>query len=135
MNKKIANTIVEWYRNKARDLPWRETKDPYKIWLSEIILQQTRVAQGLPYYHKFIERFPTLAELSGAELDEVLKLWEGLGYYSRARNMHQTARLITKEHNGRFPDRYEDLLAQGLVEAPQETTNADLQADIDALFD
>ena len=102
--------IYRWYRENRRQLPWRETTDPYKIWLSEIILQQTRVEQGRSYYIKFTERFPTIDNLAAAREDEVLKLWQGLGYYSRARNLHQTARRICKELNGRFPKQYKELL-------------------------
>lgn len=93
-----------------RDLPWRHTHDPYKIWLSEIILQQTRVSQGLPYYNKFISHYPTLQDMASASEQEILTDWQGLGYYSRARNMHETAKIITKEHKGVFPSKYEDIL-------------------------
>ncbi|HXB41210.1 MAG TPA: A/G-specific adenine glycosylase, partial [Bacteroidia bacterium] len=86
------NKIITWYKQNKRDLPWRNTKDPYKIWLSEIILQQTRVAQGLPYYLKFTEAFPTVFDLAKAPQQKVLKLWQGLGYYSRARNLHEAAK-------------------------------------------
>ena len=104
------NKLLEWYRQNKRDLPWRHTKDPYKIWLSEIILQQTRVAQGLPYYLKFVERYPTVKDLAQASEQEVLKLWQGLGYYSRARNLHYTARDIVENYNGKFPRTYQELL-------------------------
>ncbi len=93
-----------------RDLPWRTTKDPYKIWLSEIILQQTRVVQGIPYYLKFIEHYPTVEALAEAGEDQVLKLWQGLGYYTRARNLHATAKIVTHELGGTFPGDYDDLL-------------------------
>ncbi|PZD78959.1 A/G-specific adenine glycosylase [Mesonia sp. K7] len=105
---KFSQQIIFWYRENARDLPWRKTKEPYNIWLSEIMLQQTRVAQGLPYYKKFIKNFPTVFELAQAKEDKVLKLWQGLGYYSRARNLHFTAKQIA-ENGGRFPDNYLDL--------------------------
>src|SRR5438034_292824 len=82
------NHIIKWYQQNKRDLPWRNSKDPYKIWLSEIILQQTRVEQGLPYYEKFVKHFPTVRHLAAAPADKVMKLWQGLGYYSRARNLH-----------------------------------------------
>ncbi len=91
-------------------MPWRNTKDPYRIWLSEIILQQTRVAQGLPYYERFIEAFPTVQDLAAASEEEVLKLWQGLGYYSRGRNLHFTAQYITNELQGVFPNTYKELL-------------------------
>lgn len=106
----FSKTITHWYSNNKRNLPWRETKDPYYIWLSEIILQQTQVAQGLPYYSKFIEEFPSVFHLANAEEDNVLKLWQGLGYYSRARNLHATAKFIANELNGVFPNNYKDLL-------------------------
>jgi A/G-specific adenine glycosylase len=95
--------ITEWYRQNARDLPWRNTKDPYFIWLSEIILQQTRVDQGINYYFKFIQNYPTVFDLANADEQQVLKDWQGLGYYSRARNLHATAKLISTDYNGIFP--------------------------------
>ncbi|MBI1305792.1 MAG: A/G-specific adenine glycosylase [Bacteroidetes bacterium] len=99
-----------WYRENHRFLPWRETRDPYRIWLSEIILQQTRVAQGLPYYLKFIERFPSVLHFANAEPDEILKNWQGLGYYSRARNMIKCSKKIAQEYCGIFPTKYSDLI-------------------------
>ena len=107
----FSANIHAWYTTNKRDLPWRKTSDPYKIWLSEIILQQTRVDQGIRYYHKFTERFPTINHLAEAAEDEVLKLWQGLGYYSRARNLHFSARHIVENHGGRFPDTYEKISA------------------------
>lgn len=106
----FAHTLITWYNRNKRPLPWRETKDPHAIWLSEIILQQTRVNQGLPYYFDFISTYPTVQDLAAASPDEVLRHWQGLGYYSRARNMHQTAKYITEEYDGIFPDNYQDLL-------------------------
>ncbi|WP_210461992.1 A/G-specific adenine glycosylase [Rufibacter roseolus] len=106
----FSNTLIEWYHRHQRSLPWRETTDPYAIWLSEIILQQTRVRQGLPYYLKFMERFPTVHDLANAPEDEVLRLWQGLGYYSRARNLHHTAKQVVAEFGGQFPDNYHNLL-------------------------
>lgn len=103
--------LLAWYDKNKRELPWRDTKDPYKIWLSEIILQQTRVAQGLNYYLAFIDNYPTISHLAAASEHEVLKLWQGLGYYSRARNMHTAARYIKEEFNGRFPRDYESIRA------------------------
>ena len=100
---------MEWYRVHKRELPWRETKDPYKIWLSEIMLQQTRVAQGMPYYHKFLEAFPTVHDLADASEEKVLKLWQGLGYYSRARNLHATAKMVVHRYHGEFPKTYKEL--------------------------
>ncbi len=99
----LTESLLHWYNQNKRPLPWRETRDPYKIWLSEVILQQTRVAQGMDYYHRFLQAFPDVQSLAGADEQEVLKLWQGLGYYSRARNMHYTAREIIADHNGFFP--------------------------------
>jgi A/G-specific adenine glycosylase len=95
--------LLAWYRAEARDLPWRRTRDPYKIWLAEIILQQTRVDQGLPYYERYAVAYPTVEDLAKAKEDQVLKLWEGLGYYTRARNMHKTARIIVEQYGGNLP--------------------------------
>ncbi|MBN7814519.1 A/G-specific adenine glycosylase [Algoriphagus pacificus] len=106
----FSHQILFWYRSNPRDLPWRGTQDPYKIWLSEIILQQTRVAQGLPYYYKFVNQYPTVKDLALAPQEEVLRLWQGLGYYSRARNLHSCAIYIYKELDGKFPTSYEGLL-------------------------
>ncbi len=106
----FSSILTHWYSVNKRDLPWRETTNPYYIWLSEIILQQTQVAQGLPYYESFIAHYPTIFDLAGAEESEVLKLWQGLGYYSRARNLHATAKYIANELNGIFPNSYKDLL-------------------------
>lgn len=105
----FSQEILKWYRQNKRQLPWRNTKDPYKIWLSEIILQQTRVVQGTPYYHKFLEAFPTVYDLANAPEEKVLKLWQGLGYYSRARNLHATAQMVVSEWNGEFPQTYKGL--------------------------
>ncbi|MCX7743066.1 MAG: A/G-specific adenine glycosylase [Flavobacteriales bacterium] len=102
----FSEKIIDWYLKNKRELPWRETKDPYAIWLSEIILQQTRVVQGLDYYCRFLEAFPTIFDLAKATEEEVLKLWQGLGYYSRARNMHAAAREIVTTYGGMFPDNY-----------------------------
>ena len=104
------NSLSAWYLQNKRDLPWRNSNDPYPIWLSEIMLQQTRVAQGLPYFLSFMEAFPTVFDLANADEEHVLKLWQGLGYYSRARNMHQTAKIIAHDFNGIFPNNYTDLL-------------------------
>lgn len=106
----FSNALINWYLQNKRELPWRETKNPYHIWLSEIILQQTRVAQGLPYYEQFLKSFPTVKDLSEAKEEIVLKHWQGLGYYSRARNLHATAQFITNELNGIFPKTYTELL-------------------------
>ena len=104
----FSSKIIKWYSQHKRELPWRNTKDPYKIWLSEIILQQTQVKQGLPYYQKFIKTFPSVSELANANEEEVLKLWQGLGYYSRARNLHFAAKQIHQA--GFFPKEYKDII-------------------------
>ena len=105
-----SKTLIRWYSNNKRELPWRETQNPYYIWLSEIILQQTRVDQGLPYYLKFISNFPTVKDLAFAAEEEVLILWQGLGYYSRARNLHAAAKHIVNELGGVFPNSYVELM-------------------------
>ncbi|MGL5785866.1 MAG: A/G-specific adenine glycosylase [Bacteroidales bacterium] len=105
----MTQTIINWYLQHKRDLPWRETQDPYHIWISEIILQQTRVAQGLDYYIRFISRFPYISDLAQADEDEVLRMWQGLGYYSRARNIHAAARDIMSRFDGQFPTTYKDI--------------------------
>ena len=106
----FQNELINWYLNNKRDLPWRHTNDAYTIWLSEIILQQTRVEQGLPYFNKFLENFPTVADFASATESKVLMLWQGLGYYSRGRNMHATAQLVMRNHNGNFPNQHDDLI-------------------------
>ncbi|WP_144803002.1 A/G-specific adenine glycosylase [Maribacter sp. MAR_2009_72] len=106
----FSSKILKWYGQNKRSLPWRNSIDPYRIWLSEIILQQTRVAQGTPYYLRFLEAFPTVDDMAKAKEEEVLKLWQGLGYYSRARNLHATAKIIVNEYNSVFPDSYNELL-------------------------
>jgi A/G-specific adenine glycosylase len=102
--------LVQWYQKNKRDLPWRNTYDPYVIWLSEIILQQTRVEQGLPYFNRFLEHYPNVSSFAAADEDEILKLWQGLGYYSRGRNMLKTARLVQQVYNGSFPMAYNELI-------------------------
>lgn len=109
-NQAFSHQIISWYQANPRDLPWRGIKDPYRIWLSEVILQQTRVAQGLPYYYAFVNAFPTVSDLANAPEEEVLRLWQGLGYYSRARNLHACAKYISQELSGVFPSTYQDLL-------------------------
>lgn len=106
----FAEILLIWYSGHKRELPWRDTKNPYYIWLSEVILQQTQVAQGLPYYETFIAKYPTIFDLAQAEETEVLKLWQGLGYYSRARHLHASAKYIVNERNGIFPNTYKTLL-------------------------
>jgi len=106
----FRKALIDWYHTNKRDLPWRHTQNPYFIWISEIILQQTRVQQGLNYYIRFIEAFPTVNDLANASLESVLKVWQGLCYYTRARNIHQTAKLIVAEHEGQLPKTYSSLL-------------------------
>ncbi len=109
-NISFSKQLIYWYLEKKRNLPWRETKIPYQIWISEVILQQTRVEQGKPYFFRFIERFPDVETLAAAGEQEVLKYWEGLGYYSRARNLHFASKQIIADFGGRFPDNYTDIL-------------------------
>jgi A/G-specific adenine glycosylase len=110
MNRTLfGKKIVDWYAENKRRLPWRDTTDPYKIWLSEVILQQTRVAQGLPYYERFIKTFPTVFDLAKAPVSSVLRLWQGLGYYSRARNLHACAKSVVDDFGGKFPSTFEEL--------------------------
>jgi A/G-specific adenine glycosylase len=105
----VAKGLIDWFLKHKRDLPWRQTNDPYCIWISEVILQQTRVNQGIDYYYRFIERFPNVSSLANADVEEVLKLWQGLGYYSRARNLHAASRQIINEFGGIFPKDVEKL--------------------------
>ncbi len=106
----FQRSLINWYQDNKRDLPWRNTTDPYVIWLSEIILQQTRVEQGLPYFNRFLEAYPTLSDFAAASQDDILKLWQGLGYYSRGRNMWHTAQEVRALYNGQFPNTYQDLI-------------------------
>jgi A/G-specific adenine glycosylase len=105
----FARTLLHWYEENKRPLPFRQTTDPYKIWLSEIILQQTRVEQGMPYYHSFTNTYPSIVDLANAHEDAVMRLWQGLGYYSRARNLHQTAKIVAAEYGGTFPGTYAEI--------------------------
>lgn len=107
----IAKTLLAWYGMRRRSLPWREHPDPYRIWISEIMLQQTQVDTVIPYYHRFLERFPTAEALAAAPVDEVLKAWENLGYYARARHLHRAARVIVEKYKGVFPDTWEAVIA------------------------
>jgi A/G-specific adenine glycosylase len=112
MSSSFSAKVVAWQKRHGRhDLPWQGTRDPYAIWLSEIMLQQTQVATVIPYYLRFLARFPDVAALAAARLDEVLRLWSGLGYYSRARNLHRAAQVIVDTHGGSFPRRFEDVAA------------------------
>lgn len=110
MIESFRKGLQQWYEFNKRSLPWRQTKNPYLIWLSEIILQQTRVEQGLPYFEAFAKTYPTVFDLANATEEEVLKLWQGLGYYSRARNLHETAKYVVEKLNGEFPKSYDGLI-------------------------
>jgi A/G-specific adenine glycosylase len=110
VNHPFSIHILSWYKRFGRQLPWRESNDPYSIWLSEIILQQTRIDQGMSYYQRFLESFPSVDLLAKADEDKILQLWQGLGYYSRARNLHRAAKAIVNEHKGIFPNDFEQLL-------------------------
>jgi A/G-specific adenine glycosylase len=105
----ISVLLINWYNQNKRNLPWRNSRNPYFIWLSEVILQQTRVDQGTAYYHKFTEGYPTITDLASAPEEEVMLSWQGLGYYSRARNLHAAAKAVVAEHNGVFPSKYNDI--------------------------
>ena len=100
---RLRRSLLGWYRRVARDLPWRRTRDPYAVWISEVMLQQTTVATVIPYYERFLSRFPDLASLAASDEEELLALWSGLGYYRRARNLRAAARIILERHGGRFP--------------------------------
>jgi len=108
---KIQIQLLRWFKKKRRDLPWRKTQDPYAIWVSEIMLQQTQVSTVIPYYQEFLRSFPTISHLSKADLSKVLKAWEGLGYYSRARNLHRASQIVANHFTGRVPDSIRDLLS------------------------
>jgi A/G-specific adenine glycosylase len=108
---KIQNSLLDWFRANARDLPWRHDRSPYRVWLSEMMLQQTQVETVIPYFHRFLDRFPTIDDLAAAPLGDVLKLWEGLGYYARARNLHKAAKVIVDDLHGEWPRTVEGLMA------------------------
>ena len=114
-DREISDILIRWYEENKRDLPWRRTSDPYLVWISEIILQQTRVVQGLEYFNRFTERFPNVAALAMADEDEVMKYWQGLGYYSRARNLHAAAQQIMNDFDGVFPRTREELVITQLL--------------------
>lgn len=109
-NSAFTDNLLTWYQDHKREMPWRGEKDPYKIWISEIMLQQTRVDQAWPYFENFMQQFPTVYELAKAEQQQVLKAWEGLGYYSRARNLHAASKMIVEEFNGKLPDSYNEII-------------------------
>jgi len=122
-HREFSGLLITWHRRHGRhDLPWQQTRDPYRVWLSEIMLQQTQVTAVIPYYQRFLERFPTLSELAHAPVEAVMELWSGLGYYARARNLHHCARLVMNEHAGRFPE-HPDAIAQ-LPGIGRSTANA-----------
>ena len=106
---RLRQNLLSWYDRNRRDLPWRDEPDPYRVWISEVMLQQTQVTTVVPYYERFLRRFPTLPDLAAAPLDDVLKAWEGLGYYARARNLHAAARQVMADHQGQLPDSYAGL--------------------------
>src|ERR1700712_1827726 len=106
----LTNELLHWYQNNKRDLPWRNVNDAYTIWLSEIILQQTRVEQGLPYFYRFVEKYPDVSSFAAADEGDILNLWQGLGYYSRGRNMLKTARRVIEEYGGKFPEAFDQLI-------------------------
>lgn len=109
--QQLPDLLLPWYMANARDLPWRKDRQPYHVWLSEIMLQQTRVEAVKPYYHRFLEQLPTVQTLAQCDDDQLMKLWEGLGYYSRARNLKKAAQVITEQYHGRFPETYQELLS------------------------
>jgi A/G-specific adenine glycosylase len=121
-SRHIAENILSWYARHQRDLPWRNTRDPYYIWISEVMLQQTQVETVIPYYHRFVSQFPTVRRLAEASLDRVLKAWENMGYYARARNLHAAAREIAKRFGGKIPDTWDGLM--GLPGIGQYTAGA-----------
>jgi len=110
MENNFAKKLIEWYKINQRDLPWRKTNDPYKIWVSEIILQQTRIDQGTPYYLNFTERFPDVKKLAESTLNDLMKVCQGIGYYSRIVNMHKCAKIVVSEYNSNFPSKYDELI-------------------------
>ena len=111
MIQSFSHKLISWYKSNKRDLPWRNTDDPYKIWISEIILQQTRVKFAIDYYDKFVEKFPTIESLSDAKEDDVLNSWQGLGYYSRARNIHHTSKILKEKYSSNFPNKYDEIIS------------------------
>ena len=131
----VSDILLSWFAREGRDLPWRRTRDPYRIWLSEVILQQTRVAQGLEYYLRFTERFPDIAALAAAPEDEVLKLWQGLGYYSRARNLHAAARQVMSRFGGGFPATYAAAVCSIVYDAPCAVLDGNVYRVLARLFD
>ncbi len=111
LEKELAEVLLAWFARHRRDLPWRQGYDPYQVWISEIMLQQTQMDRGVQYFQRWLERFPDCASLAAADIDDVLRAWEGLGYYARARNLHRAARLVMQQHQGQLPAEYDQLLA------------------------
>lgn len=109
VKKRLGKLLLDWYDENKRDLPWRKTKDPYRIWISEMMLQQTRVEQVIPYYNRFLKKFPDIQTLANSALDDILKTWEGLGYYRRARYIHESARIMVSKYDGKIPKNYTEL--------------------------
>lgn len=109
-NSEFTENLLDWYKEHKREMPWRGEKDPYKIWISEIMLQQTRVDQAWPYFENFMKVFPTVFDLAKADQQKVLKAWEGLGYYSRARNLHEASKMIVEDYNGKLPETYDEII-------------------------
>ena len=110
MSASFSNKLIDWYNQNNRDLPWRKTKNPYKIWVSEIILQQTRIQFGTEYYNRFLKKYPNVKKLANSSDRDLMNIWEGLGYYSRAINMLKTAKIILNSYNGVFPSKYDQLI-------------------------
>ncbi len=108
--RNIQKTLLDWFDREQRDMPWRDTRNPYPIWVSEIMLQQTQVKTVIPYFERWMKSFPTLQKLARSREETVLKHWEGLGYYSRARNLHRAAKIVVKEHKSKVPDTYDTLI-------------------------
>ena len=128
--------IRDWYRLNHRNLPWRVTHNPYEIWLSEVVLQQTRVDQGLSYYLKLVNKYPTVFDLAAVEEQELLKDWQGLGYYSRARNLHAAAKQIVADFDGKFPDNYKEILKlKGVGEYTAAAISSFAFSTISSIFD
>ncbi len=125
----LARRLRAWFARHQRDLPWRRDRDPYRIWVSEVMLQQTQVATVIPYFERFLQEFPTLADLAATNEQDVLRLWEGLGYYRRVRDLHRAARQIVAEHGGRFPD--DPVQLRGLPGLGRYTCNAVLSQAFD----
>jgi len=110
VSRRIRERLIRWYESHKREMPWRDTRDPYRVWLSEVMLQQTQVKTVIPYYHRFLKQFPTIRDLAQGDLQQILKMWEGLGYYARARNFHKAAGVVAAAHDGRVPDDWDTFI-------------------------